>query len=235
VVAPLRAADSAAPASSGFGYEPVGHVRAVAPASSSIAPSGVGRSLEPSGAVPRPDAVASGSGPHHPLASASSPSPSAASPIASPIAAERIAVPTNSGEALRAWDQVLGELTDQRKLSLAGPFEHARVMTWTAELLDLGFPVAQHAMGEMAKDSTDELRAVIRAMSPVAFKTLRVTVRLLDAAESQAAGARSILETTREHKSVERGKREAEARAHPITKHVLQTFGAQIKEIKTDV
>jgi hypothetical protein len=60
-------------------------------------------------------------------------------------------------------------------------------------------------------------------------------VRLLDPGESRATGARSVLETTREHKSVERSKREAEARAHPITKHVLQTFGAQIKEIKTDV
>ena len=33
----------------------------------------------------------------------------------------------------------------------------------------------------------------------------------------------------------EKTKREAEAREHPITKHVLQTFGASIKEIKTDV
>ena len=35
--------------------------------------------------------------------------------------------------------------------------------------------------------------------------------------------------------AVERSKREKEAREHPITKHVLQTFGASIKEIKTDV
>ena len=33
----------------------------------------------------------------------------------------------------------------------------------------------------------------------------------------------------------QRGFDESEAREHPITKHVLQTFGAQIKEIKTDV
>ena len=36
-------------------------------------------------------------------------------------------------------------------------------------------------------------------------------------------------------RSAERSKRETEAREHPITKHVLQTFGASIKEIKTDV
>jgi len=36
-------------------------------------------------------------------------------------------------------------------------------------------------------------------------------------------------------KALSASPREAEAREHPITKHVLQTFGAQIKEIKTDV
>jgi len=98
----------------------------------------------------------------------------------------------------------------------------------------LGFPVDVHSMGEMAKDNIEELRAILRTLGP-AQKTVRVAVRLLDASESSTAGARSVLETTRERTSAERTKREAEARAHPITKHVLQTFGAQIKEIKTDV
>jgi hypothetical protein len=89
-------------------------------------------------------------------------------------------------------------------------------------------------MGEMARDSTEELRAIVRGMGP-AQRNLRVAVRLLDAGESKTAGVRSVLETTRERGAAERSKREAEARAHPITKHVLQTFGAQIKEIKTDV
>jgi hypothetical protein len=64
----------------------------------------------------------------------------------------------------------------------------------------------------------------------------KVSVRLLDAVESaKSSGVRSVLEVTRERTSAERNKRELEAREHPITKHVLQTFGAQIKEIKTDV
>jgi hypothetical protein len=89
-------------------------------------------------------------------------------------------------------------------------------------------------MGDMAKDRTDELTAIVRSLGP-AQKNVRVAIRLLDSSESQTTGARSVLETTRERTSAERTKREAEARAHPITKHVLQTFGAQIKEIKTDV
>jgi len=174
--------------------------------------------IAPSGPVPRLETVASGSGPHEPSAAQG----------------RRISLPGTPAEALHAWNEVLGELEDLRKFSLLGPFQHARVMQWTEELLELGFPVDVHSMGEMAKDSTDELRTVVRGLAP-ALKNLRVAVRLLDAGESNTAGARSVLETTRERTSVERSKREAEAREHPITKHVLQTFGAQIKEIKTDV
>jgi DNA polymerase-3 subunit gamma/tau len=175
-------------------------------------------SMQPSGPVPRPEVVASGSGPHGQDA--------ATRPA--------LAVPENPSDALRAWNEVLGELESLRKFSLLGPFQHARVMQWTPELLELGFPVEVHSMGDMAKDSTDELRTIVRGLGPAQHR-LRVTVRLLDDGESRTTGARSILETTRERTSAERTRREEEARAHPITKHVLQTFGAQIKEIKTDV
>jgi hypothetical protein len=179
-------------------------------------------SMQPSGPVPRPDAVASGSGPHTEPA-----------PPAQP-AARSIAIPASAADALRAWNEVLSELEALRKFSLLGPFQHARVMIWTADLLELGFPVDVHSMGEMARDHADDLRAIVRGLGP-AQKNVRVAVKLLDAGESSTAGARSVLETTRERTSAERSKREAEARAHPITKHVLQAFGAQIKEIKTDV
>jgi len=174
--------------------------------------------MQPSGPVPRPEAVAAGSGPHDHAAPA----------------VRSLAVPVSAAEALRAWDDVLGELEALRKPALRSMFELARVMKWSPDLLELGFPVDVHAMGEMAKDKTEELRTILGTLGP-ALKHVRVAVRLLDAGESNTAGARSILETTRERTSAERTKREAEARAHPITKHVLQTFGAQIKEIKTDV
>jgi DNA polymerase-3 subunit gamma/tau len=171
--------------------------------------------MQPSGPVPRSETVASGSGPlDH--------------------AARGLAVPTNAAEILRAWDDVLGELEALRKPALRSLFDLARVMKWTADLLELGFPVDVHAMGEMAKDKVEELRTILVGLGPE-LKNIRVAVRLLDASESNTGGARSIIETTRERTSAERTKRETEARAHPITKHVLQTFGAQIKEIKTDV
>lgn len=130
---------------------------------------------------------------------------------------------------------MLSELERRRKFALLGYFQHSRVMRWTAEELELGFPVDVHSMGEMAreKENLDELRAILRDLTGLG--QLRLAVRLLDAAESAAGGTRSVLETSRERSNAERIKREAEAREHPITKHVLQTFGAQIKEIKTDV
>lgn len=169
--------------------------------------------MQPSGPVPAASTTASGSGPH-----------------------AELSIPQDAASALRAWDRVLRELQDRKKFSLAGPLEHARVVGWTADVLELGFPVDVHAMGEMAADADKlvELRGIIRDMGP-ALKGIRVVVRLLDERESASAGARSVLETSREKSSAEKSKREAEAREHPITKHVLQTFGAQIKEIKTDV
>jgi DNA polymerase-3 subunit gamma/tau len=171
-------------------------------------------SMQPSGPVPKPiDQAASGSGPTVP----------------------NIPLPTNPAEALRAWSQVIDYLETQRKISLRGYFEFARVLRWTASELDLGFADDHDSRwaGENAaeKPNLDEIKAVLEQLG----HKVKVSVRMLDAAESKALPTRSLIESTREKSHAERSKREAEAREHPITKHVLQTFGAQIKEIKTDV
>jgi hypothetical protein len=173
-------------------------------------------SMQPSGPVPRPETVASGSGPHD-----------------DQPPAPRFSIPAPA-DMLRAWNAVLDEVEQHRRQTLAELFRHARVLSWTAEQLELGFPVESHELGDMARDSADELRAILRTLGPE-LKNIKVAVRLLDAGESSTAGVRSLLEDSRERSSAERAKRETEAREHPITKHVLQTFGAQIKEIKTDV
>jgi len=146
-----------------------------------------------------------------------------------------LATTSPGDDGLAAWNRVLGELETRRRFSLLGPYQHARVMKWTDDELELGFPVDLHSMGEMAADTTavEEMRTLIREL--LGKPALRLKIRLLDQNESSTGPARSVLETTQEKTRAERGKREAEAREHPITKHVLQTFGAQIKEIKTDV
>jgi DNA polymerase-3 subunit gamma/tau len=171
--------------------------------------------MQPSSPVPAPasDAIATGSGPHAPV----------------------LATPSNPAEALAAWRKVIDYLEEQRKISLRGYYEFARVVSWTKDEIDLGFapdPESKWA-GENAieKQNVDDLRAVLAELG----QKLKVTVRLLDAAEAAKSSARSLIESTRAVSSAERSRREAEAREHPITKHVLQTFGAHIKEIKTDV
>jgi RNase H-fold protein (predicted Holliday junction resolvase) len=179
--------------------------------------------MQPSGPVPAVAAVATGSGPHDDAAKTAP-------------AKTSIAIPANAAEALAAWNLVLDELETLKKFSLSGPFSHARVMKWTFDTIELGFPIDVHAMGEMAADADKllEMRTIVRELGPE-LKNIKLAVRLLDERESASAGARSLLETTRDKSTAEKSRREAEAREHPITKHVLQTFGAQIKEIKTDV
>ena len=163
--------------------------------------------------MPKPATVASGSGPH-----------------------DEPKLVANPPDLLAAWNAVLGELETRRKFTLLGPFQHARVMKWGADEIELGFPVDVHSMGEMAieKQNVDDLRGIIRELGKAELANVKLVVRLLDATQS-GQGARSVLEDTREKTAAERSKREAEAREHPIVKHVTQTFGAQIKEIKTDV
>ncbi len=142
-----------------------------------------------------------------------------------------MSVPSSPAEVLRLWETVLQAFDRKPSLAL---FSHARVMSWTAEAIDLGFSTEFHSLGEMAgeKHKLEEARAVLVELYGSA-PALRV--RLLDESESKAPTARSVLEADRERIATERKKREAEAREHPMTKHVLATFGAHIKEIKTDV
>jgi len=146
-----------------------------------------------------------------------------------------LAVPENAAEALANWSKVIDYLETQRRISLRGYCEFARVLRWTATEIEIGF--ANDAESRWAGESlaetknVDELRIVLGELG----QKLKVDVRLLDETQSKASPARSIVESTKARSTADRKQRESEAREHPITKHVLQTFGASIKEIKTDV
>ena len=162
--------------------------------------------MAPSGPVPKIDGAATGSGPTK--------------------------IPQGEVEIHAAWNAVIVELDVRRKVMSSGYCEHARVTKWTADEIELGFTPDFHQFGEhlREKDHADAIRDVMRDRFG---HTPKVTIRLLE--ESEGSNARSVQEATREKSHVERGKREAEAREHPMTKQVLQTFGGHIKEIKTDV
>jgi hypothetical protein len=58
---------------------------------------------------------------------------------------------------------------------------------------------------------------------------------LNEADKTTAESARSIVQAEAERRREESATRSREAREHPLTKMVLDTFGASIEEIKTDV
>jgi DNA polymerase-3 subunit gamma/tau len=167
-------------------------------------------SMQPSGPVPKAEAVASGSGPK----------------------AVR-EIPSSPSDVLAAWGHALVEV-ERLSITTHGAYEHARVLAWTKDKLELGFAPRFEMIAEVAeeKDKLDVLRRVLQTHFNCSPK---VSVRVLSEAEVESMPARSVLETQREKATAERSKRESEAREHPITKHVIQTFGGHIKEIKTDV
>jgi DNA polymerase-3 subunit gamma/tau len=131
------------------------------------------------------------------------------------------------------WASVLDELEKRRKLSVFGNYQHARVISFGPEIVELGFS-ADYTLGEMAKGS-DQVEVVTGVVRELSGKDTKVKVRILSAAESDAMPARSTVEETKAKADDERRRREAEAREHPMTRLVLETFGGAIKEIKTDV
>jgi hypothetical protein len=107
-------------------------------------------------------------------------------------------------------------------------YTHARVLSWTDTAIDIEF--ADEVLAEIAKDKVGDLQAVLKDLHHGRVVEVRIKVG------AAAPGAsRSVAEDTRVRAAEERRSREAEARAHPATKMVLETFGASIKEIKTDV
>ena len=188
-----------------------------APASASPAPKAVVAS--PAIAAPSPAAIAS-------PAPAAVPTPTETAAGSGKLSAPR--------DPLRAWADVMAALECARELTLLGWYEHAVVLKWDAASIELGFP-AGAIVGDMASEprNVEALRAFLgqHLGAPVTL-----TVRVLSAAERGAAdSARSIVEAEADRRREESASRSREAREHPVTKMVLDTFGASIEEIKTDV
>jgi hypothetical protein len=125
-------------------------------------------------------------------------------------------------------------LEEARELTLLSWYQHAVVLRWDEKGVEIGFP-AGAIVSDLATEprNVDALGKFLRqhAGGPVAL-----SVRVLSEADRSAVdSARSIVEAEAERRRDETVRRTAEAREHPTTKMVLDTFGASIEEIKTDV
>ena len=118
-------------------------------------------------------------------------------------------------------------------LPLVRIYELATVISWTDDRVEIGYPTdsldADNAV-DSGRIATVRDFLVERVGHPV-----ELVVRLMDQLPEADNEARTALELKQQRAATERRKRESEAREHPLTKMVVKTFGATIKEIKTDV
>ena len=132
-----------------------------------------------------------------------------------------------------SWAAVLDTLEARKRLSVFGNYQHARVLNFGPELVELGFS-ADYTLAEMAR-APEQVEVVRGVLCELSGKQTRLSVKMLSESENAATMTRSTVEETRAKADDERRRREAEAREHPMTRLVLETFGGAIKEIKTDV
>ena len=167
-----------------------------------------------------------------PAPRASAPPPPVA-PVTAASAAPAVASPPPpaSSDPLAAWEGIISGLEQARELSLVSIYQHARILGWTDAAIEVGFPPGM--AGEMASEP-DKVAAMRLFLGQRLGRQVSFSVKIIDQ-PGEANAARSIIEAADDRRREETSRRQDEAREHPLTKVVLDTFGASIKEIKTDV
>jgi DNA polymerase-3 subunit gamma/tau len=132
--------------------------------------------------------------------------------------------PSTSTDPLKAWEAIISRMDEARELTLVSLYQQAKVLGWSDKGVELGFPPGMS--GELASEPEK-----VAALEKFVARPVKVVIL----SEADAVAARSIVEAEQDRQQHERDRRQSEAREHPLTKMVLDTFGAAIKEIKTDV
>jgi DNA polymerase-3 subunit gamma/tau len=165
-------------------------------------------------------------------AAPAAPQPPSASPTSGSSNAP--AGPRPDGD-LAEWAKLLAALQQSRKVSLYGCFEHAKLLSWKNNAIEVGFSEDYGMIAEMASDA-DNMAAMKAFLHKRYGHPIALTVRTLTADEATSQQrAESVIEARRRDAAAERNKREDDARKHPSIRMVLSEFDAQIKEIKTYV
>ena len=159
------------------------------------------------------------------------PPPDAPVTVASAAPAVASPPPPASSDPLAAWEGIISGLEQARELSLVSIYQHARILGWTDAAIEVGFPPGM--AGEMASEP-DKVAAMRLFLGQRLGRQVSFSVKIIDQ-PGEANAARSIIEAADDRRREETSRRQDEAREHPLTKVVLDTFGASIKEIKTDV
>ena len=124
----------------------------------------------------------------------------------------------------------MSALESSKEYGLMTVYQTAKVLSWDEKGVKVGFP-AGGLTSEIAldKEKVSRMRAFL---AKHVGDEMGFDVSILSA--EQEAQASSIIEDAKKRASEETEARREEAREHPITKKVLRTFGAKIKEIKIE-
>jgi hypothetical protein len=138
---------------------------------------------------------------------------------------------------MSAWEQTNTAL-ERKSIALAGVYLHAKLLAWDDAAITLGL-AADSLQASLASDADNitKLRAFLREHTgaPLDVKVKAISgLPTASAAGPPAPAARSVAEVDAARTRVDKQAREDEARKHPLTEAVLDTFGAEIKEIKVD-
>ena len=131
-------------------------------------------------------------------------------------------------DPLGRWDKAMGILEKQKEFGLITVYQAAKVLSWDNGVVEVGFP-AGGLTSEIASDK-EKVQRMSEFLSTHAGRPITFKVKTLS--EAEEVEARSILEDAKQRAADEKAARLEEAKTHPMTKKVLRTFGAQIKEIK---
>jgi hypothetical protein len=132
--------------------------------------------------------------------------------------------------ALQSWEGVCDALEEAKEFGLMTVYQTAKVLRFDETRVELGFP-ADGMTSEIAvdKEKIARMGKFVRTHTGI---DLKFEVRLLNA--DQEADALSVVEDQKQRNADELVRRREEAQEHPMTKKVLRTFGAAIKEIKVE-
>jgi DNA polymerase-3 subunit gamma/tau len=148
----------------------------------------------------------------------------------------------SSPAPMQEWEGLIGALETAKRLTLVGVYQHARLLSWADDAIVVGCP--EGSLSAAIAADRDNIAAMRKFLAERYGRALRFDVATYpeeparpgagdaSAAADDGSAPRSLAEIESDRADTEREQRESEAREHPLTKKVLRTFGARIKEIK---
>jgi len=153
--------------------------------------------------------------------------PRAPSPVA------EVASGAGAGDGLARWRQLLERLEADRP-AVASVYSSGRLLQWSGDRILLGYPEGSFAL-QLAQDA--EKRRVLEAeCSRIAGRRLGIQVRQMTASEAASPQVvqMSVMED-RERARAERARElREEAEGHPMTRALVEKFGAVIESVTTE-